>query len=267
MPKQPSRYGQLWTRDELILAFHLYCRIPFQKTKASTPEVQELAGLLQRSPASVARKLGNFGPFDPELRRRSISGLAHGSKLDREVWDEFHRDWSELVLAAHRLRESLSLAATAEEPLPEAPQGPSERRVIATQRIHQSFFRQTVLSSYNLMCCITGLNVQQCLIASHIVPWSADATLRADPTNGLCLSATFDRLFDSGLMAIADDLTVRFSDRILCHGTPAVETLIVRYQGGAIYPPTRFMPSLQCLEWHRKNVFDAHLSRERRKHV
>ena len=63
------------TRDELILAFYLYCRIPFQKTKASTPEVQELAALLQRSPASIARKLGNFGAFDPELKRRRISGL------------------------------------------------------------------------------------------------------------------------------------------------------------------------------------------------
>ena len=80
-----SRYGDLWTREELILAFDLYCRIPFQKTKASNPEVQKLATLLGRTPASVARKLGNFGAFDPILRDAQITGLVHTGKLDREI--------------------------------------------------------------------------------------------------------------------------------------------------------------------------------------
>lgn len=44
-----SRYGQLWARDELILAFDFYCRIPFQQTKASNPKVQELAAILGRT--------------------------------------------------------------------------------------------------------------------------------------------------------------------------------------------------------------------------
>jgi putative restriction endonuclease len=67
------RYGVPWSRNELILAFELYCRIPFQKTKASNSEVQELAKILGRTPASVARKLGNFGAFDPELRKAKTS--------------------------------------------------------------------------------------------------------------------------------------------------------------------------------------------------
>ena len=58
-----EKYGALWTRQELILAFDLYCRIPFRKTKANNRDVIELAKLLGRSPASVARKLGNFGSF------------------------------------------------------------------------------------------------------------------------------------------------------------------------------------------------------------
>ena len=64
---QESRYGALWHREESLLAFELYCRIPFQKTKAKNPVVRELAGLLGRTPASVARKLENFGGFDPAL--------------------------------------------------------------------------------------------------------------------------------------------------------------------------------------------------------
>jgi putative restriction endonuclease len=102
--KQPSRYGTLWTREELILAFDLYCRIPFKKTKADNPAVTELARLLRRSPGSIARKLGNFGSLDPELQRRQVTGLVHTGKLDKEIWDEFNSDWNWLVLEAQRLK-------------------------------------------------------------------------------------------------------------------------------------------------------------------
>ena len=61
--KVPEKYGLKWERDEVILAFDLYCRIPFKKTKANNPQVIELSKILRRTPASVARKLGNFGSF------------------------------------------------------------------------------------------------------------------------------------------------------------------------------------------------------------
>ena len=83
MNSRPVNDGQPWTREQLILAFELYCRIPFQRTKANDSRVKELAALLGRTPASVARKLGNFGAFDPVLAARDISGLTHGSKLDK----------------------------------------------------------------------------------------------------------------------------------------------------------------------------------------
>jgi putative restriction endonuclease len=45
---KPHRYGLPWEREELIIAFDLYCRIPFRKTKANNPKVQELAACLER---------------------------------------------------------------------------------------------------------------------------------------------------------------------------------------------------------------------------
>jgi hypothetical protein len=45
MDSRPANDGQLWTRNELILAFELYCRIPFQRSKAGDSRVKELAGL------------------------------------------------------------------------------------------------------------------------------------------------------------------------------------------------------------------------------
>jgi len=255
MTARPTNYGKAWTRQQSILAFELYCRIPFQQTKASNPEVQAVARLLNRSPAAVARKLGNFGAFDPELRRRKISGLTHTSKLDREVWDEFHSDWPGLVALAGQMRGLVSYEE-AEALIPvKGPEGESERLVTVKRRMHQAFFRDAVLSAHEGICCVTGISIRQSLIASHIVPWSVNEKLRADPMNGLCLTATFDRLFDSGLMTVEQDLTLRFSQEILRADCKPVRELIAVFQGLPIRRPQRFLPKEQCLKWHRENIF------------
>lgn len=248
-----SRYGALWTREESILAFELYCRIPFQHTKANNPSVQELARLLGRTPASVAKKLGNFGAFDPELRKKEISGLTHTSKLDRQVWDEFHEDWNHLVWTASEIRQEICPVVVMR--IPTQPSGPSETLRMTKQRIHQSFFRDAILSSFETTCCVTGLAVPECLIASHIIPWSENERFRADPTNGLCLSATFDRLFEAGLMMVTTDLVVRFSSRITQSRTHVDEELLCRYHGHPIRRPHRFLPSAEHLAWHQTNRF------------
>ncbi|MCK4824764.1 HNH endonuclease, partial [bacterium] len=209
-----SRYGTLWNREELILAFELYCRIPFQKTKSDNPEVIELARMIGRTPASVARKLGNFGAFDPALQNLNIKGLTHTSKMDREIWNEFHTDWNGLVWEANLLKKKFNIVPQFDETFRQ-PKGPSEKKRLTKQRVHQAFFRETVLSSYETTCCVTGLSIRECLIASHIVPWSKEEKFRTDPTNGLCLSATFDRLFDAGLMSITKDLIIRFSSLLM----------------------------------------------------
>lgn len=197
--------------------------------------------------------MGNFGAFDPELKKQNISGLTHGGKLDREIWDEFHKNWNGLVLKARNLRESLG---DKPQDLIELnfPKGPSEREVKSKQRIHQSFFRQAVLSSYENTCCITGIAVPECLTASHIVPWSVDENFRTDPTNGLCLSATFDRLFDNGLITITADFNISISTKLLKTVGPSFD-LICSYHMKPILPPKRFLPSMEHLRWHFENVF------------
>ena len=256
MDARPANDGQPWTREELILAFELYCRIPFQRTKASDARVKELAAILGRTPASIARKLGNFGAFDPQLAARDISGLTHGSKLDKAVWDEFQQDWNGLVVRAYDIRRDLKPSEQV-EPAFAPPQGPSERVVTVKQRLHQSFFRDAVLSSYNARCCVTGLPIVEGLVAGHIIPWSVDESRRADPTNGVCLSATFDRLFDGGLVTIDDNLTLRVSKRVRDVTDRAVVEQVAARHGQKIIPPARFYPDPECLRWHRENVFEA----------
>jgi putative restriction endonuclease len=254
--KRVTRYGELWERKELILAFELYCRIPFQKTKANNPDVQKLSILLGRTPASVARKLGNFGAFDPILQDAKIKGLVHTSKLDREIWDEFHDNWNELVWEANKLRQHLSELDAGTTAIKQ-PKGPSEIFRMTKQRIHQAFFRDAVVSSYNSTCCITGLTINECLIASHIVPWRVAEEYRADPTNGLCLSSTFDRLFDAGLVTITDDYSVQISKGLMQTKNPITQKIICSYHGKPLIKPNRFMPSTERLRWHRLNIFKA----------
>lgn len=255
---KPQKYGTLWNRDELILAFDLYCRIPFGKTSAKHPLVIKLAKLLKRSPAGVGRKLGNFASFDPELQKRQISGLTHASKLDREIWDEFSCDWNRLVLEARRLREELATAPEADEEDDfeiVLPRGISERETIRKARIFQAFFRDTVLSSYDETCCVTGLRIRECLVAGHIIPWSVSEQLRADPRNGLCLSATFDRLFDRGLMTISKNLEVIVSPSLRDLGDNRITDMICKYHGSPMLRPRRFTPLEAHLQWHRSNVY------------
>jgi hypothetical protein len=63
---KPQRDGKAWSREELILAFDLYCRVPFSKTKANNPQVVSLSRILGRTPASESI------PFLVEIRSRLL---------------------------------------------------------------------------------------------------------------------------------------------------------------------------------------------------
>src|SRR4030067_3053751 len=120
MVQSNPKYGVDWSRDELILALYYYCQIPFARTNANNPEVVKLANILGRSPSSVARKLGNFGAFDPVLAKKGISGLTHYSKEDKMVWLEFADKWDALVRESQRLLASLGITSQ-DEKHPDAP--------------------------------------------------------------------------------------------------------------------------------------------------
>ncbi len=253
---RPVRDGKDWSREDLTLAFDLYCRIPFQKTKATNSLVIALAHLLQRTPASIARKLGNFGAFDPELKKKKISGLIHTSKLDKEIWNEFNADWGKLVLEAEviRQRKTKQKSSIIGNQIILKKDGPTERDAKVKQRIHQDFFRSAILAGYNQRCCICGLPHAEILVASHIIPWSVREDVRVNPENGLCLCASHDRAFDQGLIAIGKDFSVILSDRLKKSKDQASEAMFKVYDSKRISLPDRFTPRVEYLSW-RLNIF------------
>jgi putative restriction endonuclease len=203
-------------------------------------------------------KIGNFGSFDPELKRRGIVGLANASKLDREIWNEFNGDWESLAFESELLISKLSnepLEAIAEFPVDFIPEG-KERIAQVRQRVNQHFFRKTVLSSYDFKCCITQINTPELLVASHIIPWSKNTIDRLNPRNGLCLNAMHDKAFDLGLITIDSTYKIKLSSKIKAiKGNGAMADFFEKYEGQAISMPDKFIPSLNFLDYHQKNIF------------
>lgn len=248
-----------WTREELILAFNLYCKIPFGTIHIRNPKIISLAKILGRTPSAVSWKLANFARLDPSLQDRNIAGASHGSKLDVEVWDEFVGDWDKLAFESERLlaeRTGKQVEVMTEIETVDLPKAGKERETIVKVRVNQSFFRKAVLAAYDFKCCVTGLELPELLNASHIIPWSKDEANRINPRNGLCLNAIHDRAFDRGLLTITPDLTIKVSKSIKKGKVSnAVQDFLLRYDGLEIHKPTRFLPDAKFLKYHNKNVF------------
>src|SRR5690606_8991974 len=163
---------KLWSREELIQVFNLYCRLPFGRMHQRNPLVIELARHLGRTPGAVAYKLVNFASLDPQLQKRNIKGASHAAKLDREVWNDFHENWALLIAESERLlaQEPNDLPVVYGDSDHEIREGRVREQVVQV-RVNQHFFRASIMAAYNGRCCITGLDVRELLIAAHILPW------------------------------------------------------------------------------------------------
>lgn len=247
-----------WNREELIVAFNLYCKIPFGRIHIRNPQIIELARAIGRSPSAVSWKLANFARLDPALKKRNILGASHGARAEVEVWREFSNNWEELAFESERLLQKMTdhpFRVLAESK--EFPEGKS-REMLVRARINQGFFRAAVLAAYGAKCCITGLAIPELLTASHIVPWVADIKNRTNPCNGLCLNALHDRAFDCGLLTITTDLRVRLSVRLKKSSEDfAFKRFLLGYENLPISSPRHFAPSVEFLRYHNERVFLA----------
>lgn len=254
-----------WTREELIVAFNLYCKIPFGRIHIRNPQIIELARAIGRTPSAVSWKLANFARLDPTLRKRNIVGARHGAKAEAEIWAEFSDNWEKLTFESQRLLARMTGIET--ETLDDAgafPEGKTREAVVRT-RVNQAFFRSAVLAAYGSSCCITGLSIPQLLTASHIVPWSTDVRNRTNPRNGLCLNAIHDKAFDCGLLTVTQDSRVRISPAVKRNsGDSAIGDFLLRYENATVVRPRRFAPDPDFLKYHNEKIFlasDARMTR------
>lgn len=243
-----------WTREELIVAFNLYCKIEFSKIHYRNPIIIKLAEAINRTPSAVAWKLVNFASLDSLLTKRGIKGATNTGKLDKIIFKEFTNNWEELayeseILLKKFLKEEVDLKDEIK-----FEEGKEVKRTVKT-RVNQSFFRSTVLSSYNFKCCVTGIDIPELLVASHIIPWSKDKKNRLNPQNGLCLNNLHDKAFDRGYISFDRNYKMILSDYLLKSKDEYVQKYFKEFEGRELIMPKRFIPDESFLEYHNQNIF------------
>lgn len=249
---------RLWTREELILAINLYCKLPFGRLHRLNPEVIHLSELINRTPSSVAYKLVNFASLDPSLKARGIKGASNASKLDKIIWEEFYKNWEDLPYESEKLLakiENKPIENISKIDLKNLPIGKSREKMVKV-RVNQSFFRSSILASYNNTCCITGLSQSELLIAGHIKPWSEDEKNRLNPRNGIAINALHDKAFENGLITITPDYKIQISNVLLKQKkTETLDKYFLQYQDKEIVLPSRFLPDVEFLKYHNEFRF------------
>jgi len=130
---------------------------------------------------------------------------------------------------------------------------------LTKQRKGQDYFRRMILANYGGRCALTGIDIPQLLLASHIIPWAdkSHKKERLNPCNGICLSALYDKAFDQGLISISpDDYSVVISSVLRENETKEYFDkhfgIII---GKKLMMPTEYLPNRDFLAYHRDKVF------------
>ena len=124
---------------------------------------------------------------------------------------------------------------------------------IKTRGSAQRAFAGAVKANYENRCAITGIVTKDFLVASHIVPWSADQSVRLDPSNGICLSLLVDRAFEKGHLLIEDNLTIRV-DWSKVGNDQALRSQLGPYDGQKLSAPSEGAPHPAYLQRRRAIV-------------
>lgn len=248
-----------WTREELILTFNLYLKIPFGKFHHGNKEVIELASLIHRTPSAVAMRLSNFASVNPFHQERGIKGLRGGTAQVQPIWNEFSENKEELIFESEKILAILQRTSIEKKynSILEGTEnliGETKIREVKT-RINQNVFRQIVLANYNNKCAVTGFNNLNFLIASHITRWSVDKQNRLNPQNGILLNNLHDKAFENGFMAINKNYEILICSDFLKSNDDFIKNYFASYHNRKIHLPIRFLPDNSLLEKHLEERF------------
>lgn len=251
---------RLWTREELILALNLYLKLPFGKLHHGNPEIIHLAQIIGRTADAVAMRLSNFASVDPYHKGRGIKGLTGGLRQVEPIWKEFINNKEDLLFESEKILADLE-KQTIETKFAEILsgtenlKGETKIREVKT-RVNQNVFRQIVLANYNRKCAITGIDIPDLLVASHIIPWSQNEEERLNPENGICLSALYDRAYDKGLIGITEKYQILLSAELKTKEKKDFYPFTFgNLSGIKLLLPQKYLPKKEFLQFHLDTVF------------
>lgn len=180
----------------------------------------------------------NLRSLDKPIIR--ASGTPLEDDLAAHIWEYIARDH----------RDSTSELAHDIATLSRLPYS-TERERLTRQRVGQDIFRRRLLDRWKGRCCLTDVDQEELLRASHIKAWAECDTddERLDTDNGLLLAAHLDAAFDAGLVAIGHDGTVLTSPKL----SSAAKALLEFAMNGRSLQLTARQHAY--LQWHRENKF------------
>jgi len=126
-------------------------------------------------------------------------------------------------------------------------------KIEINSRQKQSVFRKKVLKNFQEECCISSISESVILRASHIIPWSHRINSRLDPANGLCLSVTYDHLFDQGFISFSDSLAVIITPEYKSFSQP-LQKILEDVKGRQAELPKKYKINQDYLFYHRENI-------------
>lgn len=252
---------KLWTREELILVFNLYLKLPFGKLHTRTPEIIDMANLMGRTVNSIAIRLTNFAACDPYHQSRGIKGMVGGLKQCQPIWNEFAENKEALLFESERIlaeKENKTIETKFDNLLFDIKdlKGETKFREVKT-RVNQNVFRQIVIANYSGKCAITGIDLPELLFASHIIPWAKNEHERLNPENGICLSALYDKAYDRGLISITENYQILISNKLKKKkNTDFYEKYFLPIEKQSLVLPQKYFPKREFIQYHLDNIFN-----------
>ena len=162
--------------------------------------------------------------------------------------------WAEVQARLARVEpaEAFSQADGASLQAEESPRYGAE--FLTRARLGQGAFRVLVTDAYARRCAITGERTLPALEAAHIQPFA-----KSGPNvtaNGLLLRSDLHKLFDSGYLSVAPDLSVEVSRKIKEEYENGRDYYALHGRKLVVVPATqKDRPSSQFLGWHNSNVY------------
>lgn len=110
--------------------------------------------------------------------------------------------------------------------------------VEAKRRLHQNAFRELVVHAYDCRCAICRLQHPELLDAAHIIPDGDELGLPI-VTNGLSLCKIHHAAYDSNILGVSPDYTVKIRNDILQeHDGPMLRHGLQELEGSSIILPS-----------------------------
>ena len=127
-----------------------------------------------------------------------------------------------------------------------------EKEALRKFRLNQDKLRKLTLANFDGQCCLSRIGVKEILVCSHIKPWAdSEKHEKCDLDNTLMLAATWDRLFDRGLISFADSGKIMVSNKLTNNDCQKIGIQRESTLDKKFLTPRR----KNYLKYHRENIF------------